>query len=184
MTLATATTTIYGAHVASYAFDDAITLYREIYAEPPYSEQEVDFQDFEASLPERVKQPDFHLAISRQHEATVGFALGHQLLPTTQWWHGLLSPADDEITTEYPGRTFVIIEIAVRRPYRRMGFGRTLHAHLIAGLKQERSILLVRPDAVAAQAAYRAWGYRAIGQLQPFADAPVYDAMIKSPLYL
>lgn len=182
MTLDAATITVYGAHVAPHAFDDMNSLYREIFAEPPYYEQEADFQDFSASLPRRLKQPHFRLVIARQHSTTVGFAFGYQLSPTTGWWHGLLSPTDDATTTEYPGRTFVIIELAVRRPYRRLGFGRALHAHLIAGLKEERTTLAVRPEAVAAQAAYRAWHYRAIGRLQPVADGPVYDAMIKTPL--
>lgn len=43
----------------------------------------------------------------------------------------------DDITTEYPGRTFAIIEIAVRRRYRRQG------------LSEEWVTLLVRPDAAA-----------------------------------
>jgi hypothetical protein len=58
------------------------------------------------------------------------------------------------------------------------GVGRELHEHLVAGLTTERITLLVRPDAPAAQHAYARWGYRRVGQIQPFSDAPTYDAMI------
>ncbi len=85
-----------------------------------------------------------------------------------------LTPLPDEITAEYPGRTFAIIEIAVRRPYRQCGVGRLLHTHLTAGLSEERITLLVRPDAPAPQRAYRSWGYQPVGQIQPFPGGPVY----------
>ena len=78
-----------------------------------------------------------------------------------------------------PGRTFAVIELAVQDTFRRSGIGRELHTHLLAGLTEERATLLVRPDAIAARSAYLSWEYRPIGRLQPFANGPTYDAMIK-----
>ena len=180
MTLATATITVYGSKTAEQAFDEVEVLYRKVYAEPPYWEDENHFHDFVTHLPRRAAQPNFRLVLAHESTTAVGFALGHQLLPETRCWDGALSPIENNITTEYPGRTFAVIELAVRQGYRRLRFGRNLHAHLIAGLDEERATLLVRPDATAAQAAYRAWGYHPVGQIQPFPDGPVYDSMVKS----
>jgi hypothetical protein len=69
--------------------------------------------------------------------------------------------------------------LAVEDTFRRSGIGRELHTHLLAGLSEERATLLVRPDATAARVAYLSWAYRPIGRLQPFANGPTYDAMIK-----
>ncbi|MGH3929084.1 MAG: GNAT family N-acetyltransferase, partial [Pseudonocardiaceae bacterium] len=112
----------------------------------------------------------------------IGFGFGHQLSVQTGWWDRALTPLPDGITTEYPGRTFAIIEMAVRRRYRRRGVARRLHAELTTGLPEERITLLVRPDAPAPQHAYRSWGYRSVGRIQPFPEGPVYDAMIKHRL--
>jgi ribosomal protein S18 acetylase RimI-like enzyme len=73
--------------------------------------------------------------------------------------------------------TFTIIEMAVRKPYRRQGIARQLHAALLADVRADRVTLLARPEAEPAQAAYRDWGYRTIGKVRPWPDAPAYDAM-------
>ena len=91
----------------------------------------------------------------------------------------MVDDVDEDLTRERPGRTFAVIELAVRRDVRRHGVARELHTHLLAGLTAERATLLVRPDAGAAYSAYLAWSYRSIGRLQPVPDGPVYDAMMK-----
>ncbi|MGH3911829.1 MAG: GNAT family N-acetyltransferase, partial [Pseudonocardiaceae bacterium] len=139
-----------------------------------------DVADFAAGWPLRIGYPHFCLVIARCGEELIGFSFGHQLPVRTGWWDGTLAPLPDEITTEYPGRTFAIIEMAVRHRYRQRGVARRMHARLTAGLTEERITLLVRPDAPAPQHAYRSWGYQPVGQVQPFPEGPVYDAMIKS----
>jgi ribosomal protein S18 acetylase RimI-like enzyme len=109
----------------------------------------------------------------------VGFALGHELGPNTKWWDGALTPLPDDVTREWPGRTFAVIELAVRARWRRLGYAAQLHAQLIAGLTNERLTLLVRPDAEPAHQGYTSWGYERIGQIQPFAGGPIYDAMLR-----
>jgi hypothetical protein len=49
---------------------------------------------------------------------------------------------------------------------------------LTQGRAEERATLLVLPDNVPARSAYLSWGWYKLGELQPFADAPVYDAMM------
>jgi ribosomal protein S18 acetylase RimI-like enzyme len=154
-------------------------IYASAYAEPPYREGPEDVAEFCAGWPHRVAQPSFRLVVARLRGAPVGFTFGHQLTANTRWWNGLLDQVDEDVVTERPGRTFAVIELAVQNTFRRCGIGNELHAHLLAGLTEERATLLVRPDAIAARSAYLSWGYRPIGRLQPFANGPTYDAMIK-----
>ena len=43
---------------------------------------------------------------------------------------------------------------------------------------ERRATLLVRADNTAARTAYANWGWYTAASLQPFADSPVYDALI------
>lgn len=166
---------------ATQSFPTLGQLYRNVYAEPPYHEGESDAADFEASLEQRSEQPEFRVVVAHESvDQPIGFALGHRLEPGTKWWRGALTPLPERITEEHRGRTFAIIELAVLRPHRQRGLGRALHDELVAGLDVERLTLLVRPDAVPAAAAYRSWGYERVGQIQPFPDGPVYDAMVRT----
>jgi ribosomal protein S18 acetylase RimI-like enzyme len=173
------TLTIYGTDTSLDQGATVADLYAEIYAESPYNEGPKEVASFASGWSRTIDQRNFRLIIARRADEPIGFAFGVQLRVKTKWWKGALTPLPDHITTEYPGRTFAIIEIAVRRPYRRQGIGRRLHAHLIAELSEERITLLVRPEAPAPQRAYLSWGYQPVGQIRPFPTAPVYDVMIK-----
>jgi ribosomal protein S18 acetylase RimI-like enzyme len=173
------TLTIYGTDTSADMLSAVGELYAEVYAEPPYDEGPAEVEDFESSWPQQIDQINFRLVVARRADKPIGFAFGYQLRTQTKWWDSTLTPIPDEITTERSGRTFAIIEVAVRRPYRQRGIGCLLHTHLIAGLSEERITLAVRPEAPAPQHAYRSWGYQPVGQIQPFPGGPVYDVMIK-----
>ncbi|MEJ2862167.1 GNAT family N-acetyltransferase [Actinomycetospora flava] len=175
--------TTYGAKESPQTFEAVGSIYSEVYAEAPYHEGAADFSDFAESLPRRAEVPSFRVVVASSDGDVVGFALGHQLTPNTKWWDGALEPPPSDVTTEWSGRTFAVIELAVRGPWRKQGYAAQLHAHLIAGLTEERLTLLVRPDAEPAHKAYTSWGYEQVGQIKPFADAPIYDAMLR-PLNL
>lgn len=66
----------------------------------------------------------------------------------------------------------------VRPQWRRRGYATALHDALLRHRAEARATLLVRPDNTAAHRAYRSWGWRKIGELQPFDDAPIFDAMV------
>jgi ribosomal protein S18 acetylase RimI-like enzyme len=173
------TLTIYGTDTSLNQRSTVRDLYAEIYSEPPYNDGPDDADDFASGWHRTIDQCNFRLVIARCADEAIGFAFGVQLRARTKWWNGALTPLPDDVTAEYTGRTFAIIELAVRCPYRRKGVGRQLHTQLIAGLSEERITLLVRPEAPAAQQAYLSWGYRAVGQIQPVSGAPIYTAMIK-----
>jgi ribosomal protein S18 acetylase RimI-like enzyme len=173
------TLTIYGADTSVDMLSTVDELYAEIYAESPYNEGSAEVEDFTSGWSQRIEQRNFRLVVARRADEPIGFAFGFQLRARTKWWDGALTPIPNEITVEHAGRTFAIIEIAVRRPCRQHGVGRLLYTHLTAGLSEERITLAVRPDAPAPQHAYRSWGYQPVGQIQPFPGGPVYDAMIK-----
>jgi GNAT superfamily N-acetyltransferase len=108
----------------------------------------------------------------------VGYAYGVTLAADTQWWGGLREPFPEDLTRETGDRTFALNEIMVRAPWRRIGVARRLHDTLLTGRTEERATLLVEQGNLPAKAAYRRWGWRHVGFLQPFPDAPVYDSMV------
>lgn len=107
----------------------------------------------------------------------IGYAYGLPLQADTRWWQGLRADAPDDMRRETGRRTFALNEIMVRAPWRRRGIARRLHDALLAGRSEERATLLVDPSNTPARTAYLRWGWTVLGSLQPFPDAPVYDAM-------
>lgn len=160
--------------------DTVCALYAEIFAEHPYLVGSAEVSGFTAQWAERVATPGFRLVLARDAGVPIGFVFGYQLQPRTSWWHGALTPLSPYFVTEWEGRTFAIIEIGVRRQYRRRGVARRMHAKLLAGLSVERVTLMVLPEMVAARHAYLSWGYQPVGRLRPFPDGPAYDAMVRS----
>jgi GNAT superfamily N-acetyltransferase len=166
---------------AAALLDEILPAYEEVYAEPPYCEGPRDIADFIERFHRQAERPGFRMAVARDGSGqVVGFTFGYRLPPDTQWWAGALAPLPADFTVETGDRTFVIIELAVRRARRRQGIAAQLHAALLDDLDVERVTLTMRPeaDAAPAQAAYAAWGYRTIGQTRPWDEAPVYDSMV------
>ncbi len=127
----------------------------------------------------RRRQPGFTLAEARHGEYLVGYASGMPLRPSTSWWRGLTVPLPEDVTAEHPGRTFALTELLVRASWRRQGIGRELHELLLDGRKEERATLTVPPGAVAAQAAFRAWGWRKLARTRgEDAAGPVLDLLV------
>jgi ribosomal protein S18 acetylase RimI-like enzyme len=68
----------------------------------------------------------------------------------------------------------------VRPAWRRQGYARALSTALLDGRPEERATLLVRAENAPAYAAYKSWGFQPIGQVQPFDDSPLYEAMVRA----
>jgi len=60
-----------------------------------------------------IAHPTFAMVTAEAASELVGFAYGLALKPDTQWWSGMTEPLPDELTAEWSGRTFAIIDLAV-----------------------------------------------------------------------
>ena len=127
------------------------------------------------------RQPGFALAEARRGGYLVGYAFGAPLRPSTSWWRQLTTPLPEELTTEHPGRTFALVELAVRPSWRRQGIAGTLHDLILKDRPEERATLTVPPTAAPAQQAFRKWGWRRVARTRDAdPDAPVSDVLITS----
>jgi len=153
-------------------------LHAEVYADPPY--RQASDEEYPRRFAVQRRQPGFVLAEARNGGYLVGYAAGMPLRPSTSWWRELTSPLPDEVTAEHPGRTFALVDLLVRAPWRRQGIGRDLHDLILDGRPEERATLTVRPAAAAAQHAFRAWGWHKVGRTrsEPDLGAPVADVLV------
>ncbi|MGW3644972.1 GNAT family N-acetyltransferase [Streptomyces sp. NPDC000878] len=170
----------YEGAAAGGRLDAFLATYEEVYVEPPYCEGPRDVAEFIERYQVQAQRPGFRLVLARDGVEVVGFTFGYRLPADTRWWNNLLEPMPEDFTEESGERTFVVIELAVRKPWRRQGIAAGLHARLLDGLSVERVTLTMRPEpeAAPAQSAYVAWGYRKVGQSHPWDEAPFYDAMV------
>lgn len=166
-----------GTQAAVHA-DELQALHAEVYADLP------DGRDDDAALfldrfRVRCRQPGFVLAEARHGGYLVGYGYGMPLRPSTSWWRSLTSPLPDEVTTEHPGRTFALLELAVRASWRRQGIGRALHDLILANRVEERATVTVVSAAAAAQNAFRKWGWRKVARTRDERPGcPVSDVLI------
>ncbi|MFC9426733.1 MULTISPECIES: GNAT family N-acetyltransferase [unclassified Streptomyces] len=170
----------YEGHEASAQLDAFLPAYEEVYIEPPYCEGPRDVAEFIDRYQLQAKRPGMRLVLAREGDEVIGFTFGYFLPADTRWWSNLKEPLPADYTREDGARTYVIIELAVRKEWRRRSVAARLHAALIGGLSAERVTLTMRRETTAApaQSAYRAWGYRKVGVSHPWEEAPLYDAMV------
>lgn len=121
--------------------------------------------------------PGFDLVAGHVGGALVGYAFGGPLSANTRWWAGLRDAVDPDVARETGSRTFAFREIVMRKAHQRRGYAHQLHDALLGGRSEERATLLVRGDNPARDL-YLRWGWRVVGQVQPFPDSPVFDSMV------
>jgi len=109
----------------------------------------------------------------------IGYALGYTLPASANWWRGLTAPVDPSFLVEDGSRTFALTYMMVRTGFRRTGYAKRMHDALLSSRTEQRATLLVHPANMAARNAYYSWGWYKVGDLQPFSDAPVYEALLK-----
>ena len=106
----------------------------------------------------------FGLVEAKSGNELIGIGFGVTLAPTTPWWQNLLTPLPDEMTQGYVGRTFALVELLVRKPWRRRHVAEMIHRQLMQDRHEERATLTVLPAAEAAHAAYAKWGWKRLGR--------------------
>ncbi|MCX2971190.1 MULTISPECIES: GNAT family N-acetyltransferase [Streptomyces] len=154
--------------------------YAEVYAEAPYCEGPGDVAEFADHYRRHTLRAGMRLVLARQGAEVVGFAYGYPLPSETRWWANVREPLAEDFVREDGSRTWAMLELAVRRPWRRRGVAARMHGRLLQGSGAERATLTVRPEpeAVAARVAYGRWGYRRVGMARPGPGAPLYEAMV------
>jgi GNAT superfamily N-acetyltransferase len=176
-----ATIQLGAAPLARAWLDPICGLYDAVFSTPPFRWEEEESANHRQRTQRLLASGTFGVAIATQGGQLVGFAYGLTLLPDTRWWSGLPGDVPAEITAERPGRTFALIDFAVREDWRGRGIGRELHDRLLASRPEERATLTVEPAAVETQRIYCHWGWRKIGQvtMPPGAPAPFFDVFVK-----
>jgi ribosomal protein S18 acetylase RimI-like enzyme len=160
-----------GTQAAAHA-EDLLALHAEVYGDQPED-------GFARRFRVLRRQPGFVLAEARHGGYLVGYAFGAPLRPSTSWWRELTTPLPEEVTTEHPGRTFALVELAVRPSWRRQGIAGALHDLILEDRPEERATLTVQPAATAAQNAFRKWGWRKVARTRDGEPgSPVSDVLV------
>jgi len=154
-----------------------LDVYAEVYADRLHEEFH-SVPRFDERLGRFAGLNGFAAAVGYHGDTPVGYAFGCTLPARTNWWRGLRTTVADEDVTETGARTFALSELMVLEELRGTGAAKTLHDTLLDGRPEERVTLLVEHDHPRVRARYEEWGYRKLGELVPFHDAPLYDAMI------
>jgi GNAT superfamily N-acetyltransferase len=166
-----------GTQAAAHA-DELQALHTEVYADPPYARTD-DSALFARRFRVQRRQPGFVLAEARHGGYLVGYAAGMPLRLSTSWWRNLTTPLPNEVTTEYPGRTFALVDLLVRASWRRQGIAATLHDLILKNRPEERATLIVLPAAIPAQKAFQKWGWRKVARTSdPRPGLPVSDVLV------
>ncbi|MGW1977691.1 N-acetyltransferase family protein [Streptomyces sp. NPDC001889] len=136
---------------------------------------------YDERLTAYASRPGWTAVIGYQDGEPVGFCFGFPLAADTKWWAPMTSPQTREFTREDGKRTVALNEIVVRKPWRGTGTAWQLHEAWLSQRCEERVTLLVNPTAGegAVQSVYEAWGYRKIGEQQPFPDSPVFASLMR-----
>lgn len=151
--------------------EELLALHAEVYGEAS--------RDYGRQLGVWLRQPGFVLAEARHGGFPVGYACGMPLRPSTSWWKDVTTTLPASVTTEHPGRTFALTELAVRASWRRQGIAGSLHDLIMTGRAEERATLTVPPGAAAAQHAFRKWGWTKIARTRgPDPGAPLLDVLM------
>jgi GNAT superfamily N-acetyltransferase len=102
----------------------------------------------------------------------IGFTYGAPGEPGREWWREYLA---EELADP---STFSVSELMLRPKWRKQGLGQRLHTALLADRPEALAVLTVDTKRLRLQAMYEGWGYRKVGERQPFPDSPLYAVML------
>ncbi|MBV9313943.1 MAG: GNAT family N-acetyltransferase [Pseudonocardia sp.] len=156
-------------------------LYYDAFSRPPYTWPEHGEGEFRRGLSRLARDATLGIVTARAGDELIGFAYGHTLRPDTHWWDGFITPVPEDVTQEWEGRTFALIDFVVAESWRGYGTGRRLHDTLLGDRPESRATLAVEPVAHETRALYERWGWRVVGRLRgPATDfAPEFDIMVR-----
>jgi ribosomal protein S18 acetylase RimI-like enzyme len=124
---------------------------------------------------------DFDMVVAFAGDKPIGQTWGWPLdrRAGDAWWSGLIDKLQPDFTREDGKRTFALSEIMVRAEYTGKHLAHNLHDKLLFQRPERRATLLIRPENERAYTAYRNWGWRKVGRLQPkWPNAPTFDVLV------
>jgi GNAT superfamily N-acetyltransferase len=121
---------------------------------------------------------DFGLVAAWQDDVMVGYAFGSPKDSSADIWQMVEKEIPDMPAPKISEPIYFFREFAVDPRHQGMGYGRLLHDALLSKRPERIAHLLVRQDNPAKNT-YLRWGWQIVGQVQPFDDAPVMDAMVR-----
>ncbi|WP_169811063.1 GNAT family N-acetyltransferase [Nocardia amamiensis] len=162
-------------------FDGICELYDEAFSAPPFVWPVDESQRHRQMLTKMIALQGFGIALAESGDTLVGFVYGDTLTTNTGWWDGFQQPVHPDVTREWPGRTFAVIDLAVQKSARRHGIGRRLLDTLLDSRPEQRVTLAVQPQAEDSHAFYRAiGGWRLVGrQTTPVFVSPEFDIYVR-----
>ncbi|MEY9961536.1 GNAT superfamily N-acetyltransferase [Streptacidiphilus sp. MAP5-52] len=107
-------------------------------------------------------------------DEAVGFSYGAPATSGREWWRESWTPPEGTVTS-----TFSVSELMVRPRWRKTGTAEVLHTALLDQRPEALAVLLVDTTHPKVQDLYERWGYRKVGNRQPFADSPMFAVMVK-----
>jgi GNAT superfamily N-acetyltransferase len=121
----------------------------------------------------------FELVVGRIDGKLVGYVFGSPRDNSADVWERVAKELPDIPAPDKPEPIFIFREFQVHPDYQRRGYGRRLHDTLFSTRPEKLAHLLVRKDNMPARAAYFLWGWRKLGEQQPFPDAPTFDELVR-----
>jgi hypothetical protein len=150
--------------------EDITDLYMEIHSENPDEHDELFSRpSFTARTNSQARKAGFEVITATSGDILVGFSFGYPF-PPGQWWADCTPPTYEVLDSS----KFAVIELDVRRTYRRKGTGKKLLEELLSG-RSEKFATLAATSGSMAYAMYIRWGWRKVGL---FETPPVMDALL------
>jgi GNAT superfamily N-acetyltransferase len=122
--------------------------------------------------------PGFELVAGRIGGRMIGYAFGTPYGRPQAVWHKAVRIYPELRLASTGAPVYIFREFAVHPDQQGRGVARIVHDALLSQRPEPLAYLLVRVGNPA-RAAYESWGWRVIGQDQPFADSPVMDEMAR-----
>jgi GNAT superfamily N-acetyltransferase len=136
-----------------------VSVYRTVFAQPPYLEDEAGVQDFIARFSYHVECPGFRCCVARQDEQIVGFAYGFTGGPGDGWWDAVADRLSHDEVETWLNDCFAFVELAVLPSMQGRGIGGRLHDSLLSGLPHRTAMLSTFQGETPAMQLYRRRGW-------------------------
>lgn len=156
-----------GADVARTHFDQICDLYDLVFADAPFVWSNDESANHRKNLRKLIEDPSFAISVATGKNSTqrlIGFAYGVALGADTRWWSGLPAKEEVDFYSEWTGRTFALIDLAVHEAFRGRGYGKAVLASLLGSRNEERATLCVQPTARETQDIYLHLGWQHVGR--------------------